>query len=78
MHPSTGWRWHGGQVGEGPTVVACLEVLDWLRGTAWWPDLDSAVLLVETSEEAPSPDVVAQFLRSLALRGELQALAALD
>lgn len=77
VHPSTGWRWHGGQAAEGPTVVACLEVLDWLRGSAWWPDLDGAVLLLETSEEAPPPDVVARFLRSLALLGDLHGLAGL-
>lgn len=77
VRPSTGWRWHGGHVREGPTVVACLEVLDWLRGTAWWPDLDGAVLLVETSEEAPPPDIVARYLRSFALLGDLQRLAGL-
>lgn len=75
--PSTGWRWHGGEPATGPTVVGCLEVLDWLRGTEWWPDLAGAVLVLETSEEGPSPDVVARFLRVLGVTGELGALAGL-
>ena len=77
LRPTTCWRWHGGGVGEGPTVVACLEVLDWLRGTAWWPSLDGAVLVLETSEEAPPPRRLARFLRTLATTGELSRLAGL-
>jgi muramoyltetrapeptide carboxypeptidase LdcA involved in peptidoglycan recycling len=58
MRRATGWRWHGGESAEGLLIVGCLEVLDWLRGTAWWPDLDGAVLAIETSEEAPTPEAV--------------------
>lgn len=75
LRPSTGWRWHGGAPRVGTTVAACLEVLDWLRGSEWWPDLAGAVLLLETSEEAPEPEIVSRFLRTLALTGELQRLA---
>jgi muramoyltetrapeptide carboxypeptidase LdcA involved in peptidoglycan recycling len=70
-------RWLGGEPAEGALVVSCLEVLDWLRGTEWWPDLDGAVLAVETSEEQPSPEVVASFLRSLAAMGDLDELHAI-
>jgi muramoyltetrapeptide carboxypeptidase LdcA involved in peptidoglycan recycling len=58
-------------------VAGCLEVLDWLRGTAWWPDLEGVVLAIETSEEAPTPDAVQRFLRSLAAMGDLYRIAAL-
>lgn len=75
--PCDGWRWHGGTTSTGPAFAACLEVLPWLRGSEWWPDLDGTVLLLETSEEAPPPDEVSRVLRSLALTGELQALAGL-
>lgn len=75
--PATGWRWHGGGTATGPTTVGCLEVLDWLRGSAWWPELEGAVLLLETSEEQPPPQALARFLRVLALTGELGALAAI-
>lgn len=75
LTPSDGWQWHGGPAREGPAVAACMEVLDWLRGTPWWPDLDGAVLLLETSEEQPPPEVVTRFVRSLAAMGDLQRLA---
>jgi muramoyltetrapeptide carboxypeptidase LdcA involved in peptidoglycan recycling len=29
-----------------------------LRGTMYWPDLDGAILILETSEEKPSPETV--------------------
>ena len=77
LEPATGWRWHGGEAAEGESVVACLEVFDWLRGTQWWPSLDGAVLMLETSEEAPPPGYLTRFLRILAVTGELHQLAAL-
>jgi muramoyltetrapeptide carboxypeptidase LdcA involved in peptidoglycan recycling len=78
LRPDTGWRWLAGRDPvEGPLVPACLEVLDQLRGSAWWPDLDGAVLALETSEEAPPPAFVARFLRVLAMTGDLGRLAAL-
>jgi muramoyltetrapeptide carboxypeptidase LdcA involved in peptidoglycan recycling len=77
LRPSTGWRWHGGVTREGPSVVGCLEVLDLLRGTAWWPPLAGAVLFLETSEDQPPPERVTYLLRTLALTGELRALAGL-
>lgn len=75
LRPSTGWRWHGGAAREGPTVVGCLEVLDFLRGTAWWPPLEGAVLVLETSEDQPPPERVTYLLRTLAVTGELHRLA---
>lgn len=67
LRPTTGWRWLQGDVAvEGRCVAGCLEVLDWLRGTPAWPDLDGAVLAIETSEEAPSPAAVARILRAVA------------
>jgi muramoyltetrapeptide carboxypeptidase LdcA involved in peptidoglycan recycling len=77
LHPSTGWRWHGGVAREGVTVVGCLEVLDFLRGTVWWPSLDGVVLVLETSEEQPPPASVTYLLRTLAVTGELHRLAGL-
>ena len=77
LRPSSGRRWLGGEPAEGILVAGCLEVLDWLRGTEWWPELDGAVLALETSEEGPSPEVVQRFLRSLAAAGDLARLGAL-
>jgi muramoyltetrapeptide carboxypeptidase LdcA involved in peptidoglycan recycling len=77
LTPTTGWRWHGGRAAEGPIVGGCIEVLDWLRGTEWFPDLDGAVLAIETSEEAPEPGYVARFLRSVAAMGAIESLTAI-
>jgi muramoyltetrapeptide carboxypeptidase LdcA involved in peptidoglycan recycling len=78
LRESSGRRWlQGGKAVEGQIVAGCIEVLDWLRGTAWWPKLESAVLAIETSEEAPPPEYVARFLRSIAEMGELRNLKAL-
>jgi muramoyltetrapeptide carboxypeptidase LdcA involved in peptidoglycan recycling len=77
LRPSTGWRWlRGRRPVTGRSVVGCLEVLDWARGTPWWPDLDGAVLAIETSEEAPPPDAVLRFVRCLAATGDLARLQA--
>ena len=55
---SPGWNWLQPGVGEGVLVGGCLESLQHLRGTPYWPDLDGAILFLETSEEAPSPSRV--------------------
>ena len=40
---------------EGVLIGGCLESLQHLRGTPYWPDWDGAILFFETSEEVPSP-----------------------
>ena len=75
LRPAAGWRWHGGAATEGPVLAACLEALAWFPGSAWWPALDGAVLVLETSEEAPPPESLTRFLRTLALTGELARLS---
>ena len=76
--PSTGPRWlQGASPVDGPLLPACIEVLDWLRGTPWWPDLDGAVLAIETSEEQPSPDAVRRMLRPIAARGDMSRIRAI-
>jgi muramoyltetrapeptide carboxypeptidase LdcA involved in peptidoglycan recycling len=77
LTPTAGWRWYGDRPAEGPIVGGCLDVLDWVRGTEWFPDLEGAVLAIETSEEGPEPAVVSRFLRSVAATGMLERLAAI-
>lgn len=78
LRPATGWRWLQGRgVRSGPLIGGCLEVLDWLRGTPFWPGpaaWQGAILFLETSEEAPSPTYVERVLRSFAAMGVLQQL----
>lgn len=72
------WRWLQGQ-GEinGRLIGGCLDVLDMLRGTDFWPADDlwqGAVLFLETSEQAPPPSTLQYFLRTLAAMGLLQKI----
>ena len=79
LQPCTGWRFlQGSGVREGRLLGGCLEVLDWLRGTAVWPEPSAwqdAILFLETSEDAPPPEALASFLRVLAALGLLQRLS---
>jgi len=58
MTPSTGWTWLRDGQAEGRLIGGCLESLQHLRGTRWWPDFRDAILFLETSEERPSPATV--------------------
>lgn len=58
MERSPGWTWLRPGIAEGPLVGGCIESLQHLRGTRFWPDLRGAILFVETSEEKPSPATV--------------------
>ena len=55
-----------------------LEVLDWLRGTDFWPEIhqwQDAILFLETSEDGISPDMVKFVLRTYAALGILGRLS---
>jgi muramoyltetrapeptide carboxypeptidase LdcA involved in peptidoglycan recycling len=77
--PCTGWNFHQeAGTAEGRLFGGCTEVLDWMRGTRYWPtnaELKGAVLFLETSEEVPPPSFLIRFIRSLAAMGQLEGLA---
>jgi muramoyltetrapeptide carboxypeptidase LdcA involved in peptidoglycan recycling len=81
LQPNKGWRYlQGTGCVEGHLIGGCLEVLDWLRGTEFWPELDvwqNAILFLETSEDGVPPITVVCFLRCLAAVGVLERLAGL-
>jgi len=81
LQPRAGWHFLQGEgLHCGRLIGGCLEVLDWLRGSPVWPDVDEwqdAVLFLETSEEGPSPQAVARMLRALAAQGILGKLSGL-
>jgi muramoyltetrapeptide carboxypeptidase len=60
--PSPGWTWLKPGIGRGRLIGGCLESLEHLRGTRYWPDWEKAVFFFETSEEAPSPERVDSIL----------------
>jgi muramoyltetrapeptide carboxypeptidase LdcA involved in peptidoglycan recycling len=58
----------------------CLEVLEMVKGTPWWPSPEAwrdVVVFIEGSEEAPPPELYSRVLRSWAAAGNLDAVAAL-
>lgn len=79
LSESSGWRFLQGKgIHKGYLVGGCFEVLDWLRGTSVWPPLDlwrSAILFIETSEEAPSPINVKRGMRAFAASGILKEIS---
>jgi muramoyltetrapeptide carboxypeptidase len=72
-----GWHWlHSGHA-EGPLIGGCLESLEHLRGTPYWPAFDGAILFLETSEDAPSPARVDAMLMDYENMGVLARIAGL-
>lgn len=79
LTPSTGWKFIQGKgVRQGYLLGGCIEVLDFLRGTDFWPGSaawQDAILFLETSEEAPPPSLVKYILRSYTSMGILHKLS---
>jgi muramoyltetrapeptide carboxypeptidase LdcA involved in peptidoglycan recycling len=79
IQPNPGWRWLGGsERATGHLIGGCLEVLDFLRGTPWWPGpeyWDGAVFYWETSEDVPPPSQVRYTLRVYGMLGVYDRLA---
>lgn len=78
LNPCTGWKFHqDAGIVEGQLFGGCVEVLDWLRGTDYFPpasDLQGAILFLETSEDAPPPSFLTEFVRCLAAMDILEGL----
>jgi muramoyltetrapeptide carboxypeptidase LdcA involved in peptidoglycan recycling len=81
LTPAGGWQWLGGKaVRRGRLLGGCLEVVDWLRGTDYWPplsDWQNAILFIEASDEAPPPLYMERMMRVFGAMGILQRLAGL-
>jgi muramoyltetrapeptide carboxypeptidase LdcA involved in peptidoglycan recycling len=68
----------GAGIRRGHLIGGCAEVLEQLKGTAWWPPIsywDGAILFYETSEEAPPESFIRRWLRNFAAQGVLSRLA---
>lgn len=75
--PGPTWTWLKGGYGEGPLVGGCLESLQHLRGTQFWPDWSGAIFFFETSEEKPSPEQVDAILMDYENMGVLAQIRGL-
>lgn len=75
LQPCGGWKWLQGEgTVRGPLIGGCVEVVDWMRGTDYWPQRSSwegAIVFLETSEEAIPPAQLARLLRTLGACGAI-------
>lgn len=72
--PSPGWTWLKEGKTEGTLIGGCLESLDHLRGTPYWPDWEDAIFFFETSEEKPPPERIDSILMDYENMGILPRL----
>lgn len=77
MQRSAGWTWLKDGHARGRLIGGCLESMQHLRGTPWWPDFDGAMLFLETSEEKPSPATVDAILMDYENMGVLERISGL-
>ncbi|HEX2296558.1 MAG TPA: S66 peptidase family protein [Actinomycetota bacterium] len=78
MQASPGWKTVRPGTAEGPVVGGCLETVCWhVFGSRDWFVPEGTILLLETSEEAPSPAHVDAYLTDLELAGAFDACTGL-
>jgi len=81
LENNTPWQFIQGQkIAEGRLFGGCIEVLEFLKGTDFWPEREfwkNKVLFLETSENKPSITQVRDFLRNYGMQGILSRLSAL-
>jgi muramoyltetrapeptide carboxypeptidase len=78
LRGSAGWVTIRSGAASGPLLGGCLETICWhLKGSASWVDPTGAILLLETSEEAPSPATVDGYFTDLEQLGVFDAAAGL-
>lgn len=74
MTQSVGWTWLKQGKAHGVLIGGCIESLQHLRGTPYWPDWSNAILFFETSEEKPSPQTIDGILMDYENMGIFQNL----
>ncbi len=76
-----GFRWlQKGPLAEGRLWGGCIEVLDMMNGTLAWPSAEfwnDRILMIETSEDKPTPAYVGYILRNFGIQGILPKLSGL-
>lgn len=70
---ANGWQWlQGDEVRRGRLFGGCFEVMEFLKGTDYWPApdfWDGKILFLETSEEKPGVPHVKRMLRNYGMQG---------
>lgn len=77
LNSAAGPVWLRQGIAEGILVGGCIESLQHLRGTEFWPSFKEALLFLETSEEKPSPAMVDAMLmdyQNMGILGQINGL----
>jgi len=76
-----GWNWiQGSGVVQGTLFGGCIEVFEFMKGTAFWPGegfFDGKILFFETSEDKPTVSNVKFMLRNYGSMGVLSKIRAI-
>ena len=76
-----GWNWLQGEGAiQGEIFGGCIEVLEMMKSTKFWPGEDfwsGKILFLETSEDKPTPDMVKCMLRNYGVQGIFSKISAL-
>ncbi len=79
--PSAGWQWlQGSGTVRGQLWGGCIEVLEFMKATAFWPSPDfwrGRILFLETSEDQPTPTQVKYMLRNYGMQGIFDEISAI-
>lgn len=81
LRPHDGWHWlNGDRAVQGRLVGGCIEVLEFLKGSRFWPTAnwwDGRILFLETSEDRPTIDQVRYWLFNYGIQGVFDRLRGL-
>ena len=77
MLPSPGWTCLKPGQAEGPLMGGCIESLNHLRGTRFWPNWQGTVFFWETSEDKPPPETIDSLLMDYENMGLLEQISAM-
>ena len=81
MKKASNWRWLQGEgIVRGRLFGGCVEVMEFMKGTQFWPSMDfwkNKILFLETSEDKPTPDQVKYMLRNYGMQGVYDNISAL-
>lgn len=73
LNKNNGWNFlQGKEKVQGRLIGGCVEVLEFLKGTDYWPnsnEWDNKILFLETSEEMIHPNNFRRILRNYAAQG---------
>lgn len=75
VQPSPGWSWLKPGQAEGRLLGGCIESLEHLRGTRFWPNWQGSIFFWETSEDKPLPQTIDSLLMDYENMGVLEQIS---